>query len=433
MNEKFKKAGSVLDTAGLGVGALNPKQQEAFIMMVWDKSILLKMARHETVSQAKTEIEKMWIGEPVTEAVGEGIDSGNLSSPQFSKIDIYCKKLRSAWSLNYEVLQEAINQKKVQSDIMNAMTTRIASDLEMLSIQGDDSLTGTNARQRLLKRCDGFLKQAEEAHIVDVAGGNIHKKVFAQALRSMPDQYLEDPQMKFFCSPSIYIDYADLVADRVSGYGDETLSGKSPLQVYGVPIARIPLIPSSLPVVVSGASAGQCVGTEYQLFIITAGSNDKLLLNIDAGTDRTVTLTAGQRTAAQIAADINAAHADLDGVASVVNDDAGSKIVLKSKTTGASSSVQIKTVADDAYTELGLTVGTYSGAAASGTVYEGSKILLTNPQNLIAVMLDKTRILKEFINRNDRWEFTIYNQVDYKIENLEALVMIKNVRKRSLV
>jgi len=433
--DQIKKAGSVLDTAGLGVGALNAKQQASFIHMVWDKSILLKLIRHETVTQAKTEVEKLHIGEPVTESVGEGVDTGNLSTPQFSKIEINCRKLRSAWSLNFETLQEAINQKKVEQDVMNAMTKRISTDLEMLGIQGDSTTfaSGTTAKARLLKRCDGFLVKAEEAHVVDVGGGNISKKVFAQALRTMPDEYLEDPELRFFLSPSIYIDYADLVSDRATGYGDQVLSGDGPLQILGVPIARIPLIPSNLAVNIVSANAAQVISSEYQLYNITTGSNDKLLIAVDSGTARTVTLTAGQRSAAQIAADINAAHADLDGIASAVSDGSGQKVLIQSKTTGTSSSIDIQAITNDAYTELGLTVATVSGLATDGVVYEGSKVMLVNPSNLITAMLDKTRIFKEFITRNDRFEFTIYNQVDFQIENLEALVLIKNLRKRTLV
>ena len=58
--------------------------------------------------------------------------------------------------------------------------------------------------------------------------------------------------------------------------------------------------------------------------------------------------------------------------------------------------------------------------------------MLCNPRNLIFGMLDSTRIFSEFEKNYDRIETIMYNHVDAKIENLDAMVLIDNVRLRAL-
>jgi len=99
-------------------------------------------------------------------------------------------------------------------------------------------------------------------------------------------------------------------------------------------------------------------GTQSENFSITGSSNDALKLTIDGGTSLDVTLTAGTRTAAQVAADIQAA-ADAAFVPLLASDDSGSvKIESILPQGGTGSSVEIETVANNAYTTLGFTVGT---------------------------------------------------------------------------
>lgn len=97
-------------------------------------------------------------------------------------------------------------------------------------------------------------------------------------------------------------------------------------------------------------------GTADETFNVQAGVNDALLIAIDGGADQPVTLTAGgARTAAQVANDITVA---LTGGSSEA---AGTKVKIKTTAKGYQSTLEIKAVANDAYTLLGLTVATYRG------------------------------------------------------------------------
>lgn len=106
--------------------------------------------------------------------------------------------------------------------------------------------------------------------------------------------------------------------------------------------------------------------------------------------------------------------------------------MLYTTTTGAAA--QIILGASTFLATAGLTAGTYAGhnAGSAGTVYEGSFVLLTNPMNLIFGMLAGTRIFSEFNKNYDRIETIVYNQVDAKVENIDAIVKGINVRRQAL-
>jgi len=115
----------------------------------------------------------------------------------------------------------------------------------------------------------------------------------------------------------------------------------------------------------SGCGFGSVAGadTANGPFAIATGVNDKLLIAVDGGAGQTITLTAGaSRTAAQVVADINAT---LTGAVASV--EGKQQIGLKSNNTNpAPASIEIQTVANNAYTTLGFTVGIYSGSYNEG-------------------------------------------------------------------
>ena len=91
-------------------------------------------------------------------------------------------------------------------------------------------------------------------------------------------------------------------------------------------------------------------GTQTAAFTVTSGSDDRLLLTVDDEEDIAVTLPSGNRNASQIAAAINAEFDE------TVADVSSNRIRFTARRV-----IDIKTVANDAYTLLGLTVGETEG------------------------------------------------------------------------
>lgn len=434
----------------LSGGLLNPLQQSQFITLVKKFSVLLPQSRFIRMPRPLMDIDKLWVGEPVTESVDEATDTGNLSRAKFQRITLQAKKVRSAWNITTEVLQGNIEQNDFEQTIMNTMVERIATDLEQLAINGDTTTTGTTPDARLLRRLDGWALQTESAHILDVKGASIQKGIFSEMKRVMPKQYKNDPGLKWLTGDAIAVDWADVVSDRGTILGDAALQGAE-MAPLGTPMVRVPLIPDDLPINVSTATAAQIVGGEYGPFVIDS-TNDTLKFDVDGNGDITITLPHGTLNTVQIAKAINdafiAAGAYGLAYANFASDNRMDQLRLESPTKGAASTIVIRPVAaaQQAYTVLGLLGDpgaadpwpaadvTISGSAAGSinTVNEGSFMWLLNPKNLVWGILDGTRIFTEFNKNTDQIESIVYNQVDAEIENLDAIVKAKNIRRRTL-
>lgn len=413
-------------------GLLDPKRQKKFTKLVRDYGKMLPLARFEQLSQSQSTLDKLYIGEPVTHSVEENDPTAYNAKPATGQIHLQTKKLKSSWNITTETLVENIEQKGFEQTMMEGMTRRISTDIELLAIQGDqDKYAGTtDVFGRLLKRQDGWDKLTEKAHILDVGGASVQKAIFAEMIRMMPQQYLQDSGLRWFVSKSIAIDWLDLLSDRMTGLGDAALNGNS-VSPYGIPMIEVPLIPDNKDISVTSGTSAKVIGNRADPFVIEAGVNDSLAIVINAAAPVTVTLPAGTFTVSQIAALINGTA----GLAGVASDDTHGRLILASSTTGVASVVGRNAVANDAYDTLGLSEGSTTGSnnGVSGTVAEGSFIWLANPKNFIAAMRGNTRLYTEFNKDYDRLETVIYNEVDFAIENDDAIVKANGLRKRQLI
>ena len=106
--------------------------------------------------------------------------------------------------------------------------------------------------------------------------------------------------------------------------------------------------------------SGRVTGTEVGPYTITLDTSDTLLLAVGTGEDQAVTLTAGTRTAQNVIDEINAQTTGL--TASIV--DGCIKIAANTVT----DNLLVKTVVENAYTELGITLGTYLAYAGTNSL-----------------------------------------------------------------
>jgi len=427
-------------------GQLNPEQQTRFLQLVAQFSTMLDIVRMKRMMNPKVDIDKINIGEPVTESADENTFTGNTNKPAFNQISLDAKKVRSSWNATTEVFQSNIERDNIDDTLMAMMSERIATDLEWLAIQGNTTLGTSTPLDRLLRRLDGWDKQTDSCHIVDFGGQSIRKAVFSEIIRSMPEMYMNNPGMRWFVSRVTAIDWMDVNADRQTSLGDNALQGRG-VAPFGIPMISkegqpgIPLIPSTKSLVVAEATPAEVMGNRFDTFEIVAGTNDKMQIDVDNIGAVAITLAAGVWRVAEIAKMINDALVT-GGSKAIATDDRLGHLVFISPTTGAASEIDIQAIANDAYSTLGFAVGVTNGVAAggSGTVNEGTFIWLANPQNFIWGILaandpngqNGTRVYSEFNKDFDRLEVVVYNQIDAKVENNDAIVKGINVRRRQL-
>lgn len=70
--------------------------------------------------------------------------------------------------------------------------------------------------------------------------------------------------------------------------------------------------------------------------------------------------------------------------------------------------------------------GTYSGAAG-----EHGEVWLTFPGNLLWGVKREIQVFREFKPKKDTIEYTVYTRVGVQIENLDAFVVVRNVKQRA--
>ena len=412
-------------------GLLNPKRQNQFIKMVRDFGKMLPMVRFERFSQTQSTLDKLYIGEPITHAVEENDPTAYLAKPVTGQMHFQTKKLKSSWNITTETLVDNIEQKGFEQTMMDGMTQRISNDIELLAIQGDEEKYAGDVDTfgRLLKRQDGWDKLTQQAHVLDVQGSPIEKGIFAEMIRMMPQQYLNDTGLRWFVSQSVAIDWMDLLTDRGTALGDAALNGNS-VSPYGFKMEIIPYIPTDKELPTSNGTPAAVMGTEASPFVIKKGQNDKLKIAVDGATAQEITLPEGTLTGTIVAAAIND---KFPGLARV--DEVTGRMRLISPTEGSSSNITISSVTNNAYFELGLSEGSNTGTnqGTGGTVKDGSFIWLANPKNFIAIMRGNTRVYTEFNKDYDRLENVVYNEVDFGIENEDAIVKAVNLRKRKLI
>lgn len=120
-------------------------------------------------------------------------------------------------------------------------------------------------------------------------------------------------------------------------------------------------------IIVTGGNVGYAIrgfgcqavllGTRAETYDIHTGENDTLLISVDGGADQTITLT--QNFRAQANDIITQINATLTGATAYLYN--GNMIKLVSNSYGSTASIELKTVANSAYTSIGLAQGLYEG------------------------------------------------------------------------
>jgi hypothetical protein len=414
----------------LNGGELLPEQNDALTVLVADQSVLLKKVRFVKMTREKQRIDKFHISEPVTEAAAENtLDVPNVVG-KFNFVELSAEKVKSSWFLTHEFIRDNIEQSGAEDTLMRTITTRMATDFEMLFIQGDSSLPLTTAENRLRRTFDGIDVLTDSSHIVDVNGESITLNHFARAMRAMPSKYKNDPGMKWLISDVILNDWINTLAARATRLGDSGVEGATASPI-GKEFISIPMIPSDKPITLATGIPAEVVGELNGPFVIVTGTNDTLILSIDGGANRTVTLPQGTLETVRVANIINGVLATA-GDNAYAYDDGQGRLAIRTGTAAAAANITL--VASTALAILGLTAGSNDGedSGTAGILREGSFMLFCNPQNLIFGMVQNARVYSEYNKNYDRLETAIYSSLACNIENPDAIVKVVNLRRKPL-
>lgn len=242
-NELLQKA---LETADLiaGGGELNPEQSDKFIVYLQDLSVMAKDARQIPMKARKRDINKIGIGARASVPATEGQDPGVRKKPTFSKVTLDTVEIMTPFEITYDVFEDNIEGENLEDSIIKLFATQIAMDHEELYIMGDvDHPVDT-----YLKLTNGWRKMAKtNGHLFNHGGNGISTDVLGKLLDMMPEKYLRDyTDFRYYVSPKFEHNYKKLLGQRPTPVGDKFLLEDVPATYAGIPLVRVPMIPSNL-------------------------------------------------------------------------------------------------------------------------------------------------------------------------------------------
>ena len=444
--EGVRKA--LLSTDFSANGAVLPAEQASeWITLVRGQSEFLNThARFvEVGANLSGELPREHLGEPITIAGSETETSteSTTTSPAFDKVTYTCAKLKVRRHISMDALYTAaIGADSLEEALINGIKSRAAVDKELLAFNGDASAYSTinTPLGYLLRANNGWYNLAQRARIVDAQGAYLSTDLLYAALDEFPEESWTDG-VRWIGNKSIKRDFTrlaaaktggDVLADVYFGKGGQAIDYNMIETAY----INVPAIPRNLTVSTTVATPAQVVSRRRGPFQIDA-TNNKMLININAGGARTVTFTSGLRYASDLAADINAvfvANSDL-----ALARDWDGYLLISTTATGVAKTIAFTSISNSIYLTLtpasaggGIVVGTVTGsdAGVAGDQYEGSYLMLCDPRNLIYVQSNQIRMSWEWDNETDAMRFVLFEYVDFAIEDPQALVLVKNLRKQ---
>lgn len=247
-NEQFMAERDAIRKADLAIsdittdgGYLVTAQAKQWIERMIDESVLLQRVNKKEMYSHTQEYDLFSFPSRITYPGAEATAT-TRSKPTTAKVTLSAVLIKAQVNLNDLVLEDNIEKAAFQQKIVKALPGALSRDVEELLINGDTSLNGADT---YLDLWDGLLKAAT-TNTVSHGTVAIDKSIFPAMMKALPSRYhRNEKSYEFWTSHQAVIDYADSIANRVTGYGDATLQQNGDLMWRGKPIVGVPLFPTA--------------------------------------------------------------------------------------------------------------------------------------------------------------------------------------------
>lgn len=265
----------VVDTPALPNSVMNREQSDRFIDLLIDESVLLKRIRREKKDNSKGEINKLDLGTIVTEGAA-ATSKARTSVPTEAVVTYDMVKYRSAFDLRTDFQEDNLEGPAIRDKILGMFTKRMAIDIEMAAIEGDESLSTGDAQtnsNNLLGVNDGFnqilVDNVPAAQQIDAAGAAPSKQLYYEMKRAIPSRYRAAKPMYNWIVPSGPFDKWMLEwSNRETQGGDSALANGTVPGPWGIGMLEVPLMPEDLSWGTSGTDGSQIWLTPFENLIL---------------------------------------------------------------------------------------------------------------------------------------------------------------------
>jgi hypothetical protein len=394
-NRELIEKATITTDAIAAAGKLNPEQADKFIDFVVQETTMQDRVRVVRFRGEQRLIEKINVANRVAVPKAEAADPGLRRGVSTSKITMQPEEIMCPFEIGDLFKEENIEGDNVEDHIMRMFARRFANNIEELHWLGNvvgpaqlesDLIEGGSStgyvKDTYLALFNAWLQLAQGAHIVDAQGAAISPNLLSRAINAMPNKFKRNKaDLKFMMSADHEQAYREAVSARATQSGDDALAATGNIPAFGIELIPVPLLPVE-PLFAEDSLANSDGTTATQLSF--APITDLVLTPDDLGSSATVPF--------------------VEGAGQDYTED----------------------LANGQWTRLGAgAIG--SGATVKATYKTAGQILLTMPKNMINaigrdVRLERDRNIFKGVN-----EFALTSKVWAGYEELDAVVLIKNV------
>lgn len=255
-NQELLQKATITTEALADAGKLNPEQADRFLDYVIDETQLGGMGvRFERFRNEKMLLEKLNVANRVAVPADEAADPGIRRGVTSSKVELAPKEIMVPFEIGDLFQMHSIEGDNVEEHIIQMMARRFANNIEELywdgnalgpAILGSEWVAGGGSGYRkdtYLGLFDGLLKLAEGGNVVDAANADISPRLISRALRAMPNKFRKNRRDLWgFMSWDHEQHYREGVSTRATGAGDSALAGTETIPSFGVNLGPISLL-----------------------------------------------------------------------------------------------------------------------------------------------------------------------------------------------
>ena len=414
---------------------LQPEEASQFIDYVVDESFWKDNARIVKMEKVEKNLRYLGFktGTRFLKPAAKFASSDYLKEFAHGKVVLTAKKLRGAVVVYDDDLEEGIEGQAFADHLMKIIAKKVANEIDEASYSSHPGFADTDIRSlfkgfrhRLLvgQTKTGTLPGA--ATILDASltlsghendfqkAGKIAERLFdasgnyigdwefkfARMLAVLPAKYklVGLKNLRFFCNDVVPNDYAEALANRATILGDKALLGEQDLPYRTVPVASVPLMPTTYEVV-EGTLNGQ---EDYEL----------------TGTLHNITAVSYSAKTFGITGDFTAEFP------------AGLKIIVS----GSTGNDGVYTVVSASYADPTTTITVSETPPDTDDTKDGklggnvcADVILT-PKNNLIIGIQKELTLESKRAPEDQAQYVFYNlKADIAVENPEAAVILVNL------
>jgi hypothetical protein len=399
--------------------SFTPQEADRFLDYIIDQTVFKDHARIVKMSKAERNIRAIGLGTGDVLWPAQAFDETKYKSSLIHNlITLSTKKARGAAVVYDDDLEDNIEGQAFVDHLMKMIAAQIANELENAYYLGAAVPSGTDPkdlkdlwngwRYRILNQTNNVtgsatILDARSTSDFELANGYIAEQnssapynwefKFSKALKKLPSKYkkLGLSNFRFFVNDQILQDYIDALAARSTVLGDQAILGKGPIHYGTVPIVACPLMPTNLPVPVSGGA--------------------ETTITADAAAGQNV-ITVADTTAFSVGDYVWIHKSGLEYKEEIkkitAKDDVALTLTLDSNLEWAHNAADAELV-----TEVTL---------------DGTDCILTHRENLIIGLQRDIKMETERDAKNERTIFYYSIRADLAIENLNAVVFIEHLK-----